>query len=342
MVGGELIMVFSNRKKRRNEPGQTTRREEIDRGAEKAVKHSMAYLKKLHQQVAVEALKNILGKPFASFLNCLMIGVAFSLPALLYLIVINLQVLGNGWEGQPRISLYLESGLSDKQIRSLRNQARDDQDIASFTFISPSEGLKEFQEKTQLNGVFEALGYNPLPPVLELEPRSSFPVDKLSELQERYKVKKGVAEARLDREWVERLAAITSLVEHFALLLSGLLAVMVVLTIGNTVRLSVEGRRAEIQVIKLVGGTDGFVALPFLYMGVWYGLGGALLALISVWIIQAGVMSGVLELTVLYGSSFEMKGPDFTLMLSLVSAGALLGLTGALVSCYRHLRDMEK
>ena len=329
--------MFSNK-----EQEKPVVREESERGAAKASKHSMAYLKNLHQQVAIEAFKNILGKPFASFLNCLMIGVAFSLPALLYIMVINLQVLGNGWEGQPRISLYLETGLEDKQVRALRNQARDDQDIAGFTFISPGDGLKVFQEKAQLSGVFDALGYNPLPPVLELEPRSSFPVDKLGELLDRYKVKKGVAEARLDREWVERLASITSLVERFALLLSGLLAVMVVLTIGNTVRLSVESRRSEIQVIKLVGGTDGFVAMPFLYMGVWYGLGGALLALVTVFVIQAGIMSGVLELTSLYGSSFEVQGPDLTLFLSLLSAGALLGFMGAFASCYRHLRDIEQ
>ncbi|MRI32512.1 cell division protein [Endozoicomonas sp. OPT23] len=334
--------MFSKKKTKTKNPKQSAHREESERGAAKASKHSMGYLKNLHQQVATDAFKNILAKPFASFLNCLMIGVAFALPALLYLMVINLQVLGNGWEGQPRISLYLETGLSDKQIRAIRNQARDDQDITNFTFISPGEGLKEFQEKAQLSSVFDALGFNPLPPVLELEPRSSFPVDKLGELLQRYKVKKGVAEARLDREWVERLAAITGLVEQFALLLSGLLAVMVVLTIGNTVRLSVESRRAEIQVIKLVGGTDGFVALPFLYMGVWYGLGGAFLALLTVWLIQAGVMSGVLELTSLYGSSFEVQGPDSTLVLSLLAAGWLLGFAGALASCYRHLRDMEQ
>ncbi len=334
--------MFSRKKINKKNTEQVAPREESERGAARASKHSMGYLKNLHQQVAVEAFKNILSKPFASFLNCLMIGVAFALPALLYLIVINLQVLGHGWEGQPRISLYLETGLAEKQVRVLRNQARDDQDIAGFTFISPGEGLREFQEKAQLSGVFDALGFNPLPAVLELEPRSSFPVDKLGELLERYKVKSGVVEARLDREWVERLDAITGLVEQFALLLSSLLAVMVVLTIGNTVRLSVESRRAEIQVIKLVGGTDGFVALPFLYMGIWYGLGGAVLALMTVWLIQAGVMSGVLELTALYGSSFDVLGPDFTLVLSLIFAGGLLGLTGALASCYRHLRGMEQ
>ena len=48
--------------------------------------------------------------------------------------------------------------------------------------------------------------------------------------------------------------------------------------IGNTIRLDIENRRDEIEVTKLVGGSDAFVRRPFLYNGVWYGLGGALVA----------------------------------------------------------------
>ena len=318
--------------------------DELDRGAAKRPRSvsSLAYLKGLHRQMSGEAFQRILSNPFASFLNCLMIAVSFALPALMYLLIVNLHVLGNGWEGQPRVSLYLESGLSQRQINQLRVEARDDQDIAAFVYITPETGLKDFQEKAQLQGVFEALGYNPLPGILELEPRDSLPVEELDGLVMRYQSLPGVMEVRLDREWVEKLASITDLIDRFALLLSGLLAVTVLLTIGNTVRLSVESRRSEIKVVKLVGGTDGFITLPFLYMGMWYGVGGALLSLIIVWAVLAGVMSGVLELAGLYGSAFQPEGPDFTLTVSLFAAGIVLGVLGAAVSCSRHLRDIEQ
>ncbi|WP_422413808.1 MULTISPECIES: permease-like cell division protein FtsX [unclassified Endozoicomonas] len=339
------------RKSVRNEDGSrkkqpetgTPKDNDAERGAarKKATGFSMAYLKSLHRQVAGDSLVRIVKTPFASFLNCLMIAVAFALPAILVLLSNNLQLLGHDWEGQPRISLYLENKLGRDQINRLRVEARDDPDIEQFLYISPDEGLNEFQERAQMKGVIDALGFNPLPGVLELTPREGLNSEHLSELMKKYQVKEGVMEARLDQEWIERLQSMTQLLERFTVILSVLLGIIVLLTIGNTVRLSVESRRAEIKVIKLVGGTDGFVTLPFLYMGVWYGLGGALLALLIILAVLAGLMSGVLELAALYGSSFTPVGPGFAMFFSLLVSGVFLGVAGAAMSCYRHVRTIE-
>ena len=66
--------------------------------------------------------------------------------------------------------------------------------------------------------------------------------------------------------------------ERFVIALSVFLGLGVLLSIGNTIRLAIENRRAEIEVVKLVGGTDSFVRRPFLYLGFWYGAGGAVMA----------------------------------------------------------------
>ncbi|WOG27160.1 permease-like cell division protein FtsX [Endozoicomonas sp. 8E] len=339
------------RKSVRNEDGSrkkqpetgTPKDNDAERGAarKKATGFSMAYLKSLHRQVAGDSLGRIFKTPFASFLNCMMIAVAFALPAILVLLSNNLQLLGHDWEGQPRISLYLENKLGRDQVNRLRVEARDDPNIEQFLYISPDEGLNEFQERAQMKGVIEALGFNPLPGVLELAPREGLNSEHLNELMKKYQVKEGVMEARLDHEWIERLQSMTQLLERFTVILSVLLGIIVLLTIGNTVRLSVESRRAEIKVIKLVGGTDGFVTLPFLYMGMWYGLGGALLALLIILAVLAGLMSGVLELAALYGSSYTPVGPGFAMFFSLLASGVFLGVAGAAVSCYRHVRTIE-
>lgn len=329
--------------RKKTEEQVVPREPESERGAARrqVADPSFRYLKGLHRQMAGDAISRIIQNPFASFLNCLMIGVAFALPAMLYLLVGNLQILGNSWEGQPRVSLYLDSGLTQSQINRLRIEVRDDPGVKSFRYVSPDDGLKSFQEKAQMKGVVDALGFNPLPGIIEIEPYGSS-AERLNEVVVKYQNKAGVAEARLDQEWVERLHSMVSLLDRFALLLSILLGIIVLLTVGNTVRLSVENRRSEIRVIKLVGGTDGFITLPFLYMGMWYGLGGALLSLIIVWAVLAGVMSGVLELAGLYGSSFTPKGPGFAMMLSLLVSGIILGVLGAAASCFRHLRTIEQ
>lgn len=302
---------------------------------------SFSYLKALHLQNAGESFRRLLDAPVSTLLNCLMIGVAFALPALMYLLVANLQVLGNGWEGQPRVSVYLETHLNRSQISTLRGDIANDPDVYSIAYISPEDGLISFQQKTDMKGVVDALGFNPLPGVIEVLPVPELSYDGMDELATRYQNAPGVIESKLDREWVQRLQSMIDLLDQFALLLCVLLGITVILAIGNTVRLGIESRRDEIRVIKLVGGTDGFVTLPFLYIGMWFGLGGALLAYVIVWGVLLGLMSNVLELAGLYDSSFSPQGPGLNVAMALIGSGVVLGVLGAAVSCHRHIRNID-
>ena len=96
------------------------------------------------------------------------------------------------------------------------------------------------------------------------------------------------------------------------ILTAGLLGVGVVLIVGNTIRLDILNRRAEIEVMKLVGASDGFTRRPFLYSGIWYGLGGGLMALILVALAAAVLARPVDTLAKAYGSQFHLKGLGFT------------------------------
>ena len=91
---------------------------------------------------------------------------------------------------------------------------------------------------------------------------------------------------QLDTEWVSRFNAILDVVRRVVLLAAGLFALGILVIVGNTIRLDIENRRDEIEVTKLVGGSDAFVRRPFLYNGVWYGLGGGAIA----WLIVAVVI----------------------------------------------------
>src|SRR5690606_15689932 len=87
-----------------------------------------------------------------------------------------------------------------------------------------------------------------------------------------------VEQAQLDLEWVQRFAAMLTIAQRGILLVGGLLALAVLLIVGNTIRLDIFNRREEIEVSKLIGATNAFIRRPFLYSGLWYGLLGAGLA----------------------------------------------------------------
>ena len=113
------------------------------------------------------------------------------------------------------------------------------------------------------------------------------------------------------------------------------------MSIGNTIRLAIENRRSEIEVVKLVGGTDSFVRRPFLYLGFWYGAGGAVLA----WIMVEGslvFLSGpVNRLIQSYNDAFSLLGLGLVMTLVLVVGGGLLGVLGAAIAVRRHLHEIE-
>ena len=316
---------------------------EGQRGAhrQKAAKLSVHYLIALHKQMGKEAFSRLTKTPVASVMNSLMIAVAFTLPALLYLLVVNLQVLGGSWDGQPRVSVYLNEGIKQQVIDNLLKEAKATKVFEDILYVSPEQGLKDFQVKAGVTNVASELGFNPLPGVIQLTAPADVTYQKLDDFVATFEKKSGVGQIKLDRQWVQRLHAILGLLEKIVYTLGILLSLTVLLVISNTIRLSIESRRDEIRIIKMVGGTDGFITLPFLYMGIWYGLAGAIIAQVIVFIVMVLLAGQVLSLSGLYSSSITMQGPGLSMFFVMAGTGILLGIAGAVVSCYRHLRTLR-
>jgi len=146
---------------------------------------------------------------------------------------------------------------------------------------------------------------------------------------------------QLDLIWVKRLFQFMELGQRLVWALAALLGLAVLLIIGNTIRLAIENRRDEIRVVKLVGGTDAFVRRPFLYTGIWFGLGGGIIAWILLNIGLFWLSGPVEQLINLYGSEFSLKGLSFSDSLLLILDGVILGWLGAWLAVARHLSSIE-
>jgi cell division transport system permease protein len=151
----------------------------------------------------------------------------------------------------------------------------------------------------------------------------------------------GVEVVQLDTEWVSRFNAILDVVRRIVFLAAGLFALGILVIVGNTIRLDIENRRGEIEVTKLVGGSDAFVRRPFLYNGVWYGLGGGAIAWLVVTAVILMLGDPVQRIAGLYGSGFALHGLDFESSLVLIGGGAVLGWLGSFIVATRELRGIE-
>ena len=142
-------------------------------------------------------------------------------------------------------------------------------------------------------------------------------------------------------QWVERLQAILRLTGKLADGLMILFALAVVLIIGNTLRLAVHNRYEEIQVLKLIGAKNAFILRPFLYSGVWYGLLGAIFAILLVNIFMSSLTLVVNQLAATYQMHYSLLGLSIEQVALLGLVAIILGWLGACVSVKRQLAAIE-
>ncbi len=292
-----------------------------------------------HRASLADSLRRLAAQPFGSFLTCLAMGIALALPMGLALLLDNVERLGGSWQRAAQISVFLRLELPEAEGLALRERIAALDTVLSAEWIGPAQALESLQQHSGLGDALRELPENPLPAVVLVTPQE---IDKpaLEALRARLAVLPGVEQAQLDLLWVERLGAILHLGERFVFGLAVTLVLALLLVIGNTIRLHIENRRAEIEVIKLVGGTDGYVRRPFLYSGALYGGGAGLVAWGGLEVGLGWLNQSVVGLSGLYGSDFALAGVPLADGLSLLAGALLLGWVGAWLAVARHLRAL--
>lgn len=295
-----------------------------------------------HGQALLGSLGRLARQPFATFLTVVVIGIALALPAALWLTVANMRVVTDGLDDTVQLSAYLAMGTSAAQARQAAAAIEATAGVADATLVSPDEGLAEFRKLSGIGDALEALPENPLPWLLKVRPSplhdTAAAVEALAAALRKIE-RVDLVEA--DTAWVRRIHAIEDTLQQLVLLVAAVLAAGVLAVVGNTIRLEINGRRAEIEVTKLVGGSNAFVRRPFLYSGFWQGLGGGLLAVALVAAGLAALGPFVAQLSAAYGAAFSLRGLSQEEWPLVVGGGALLGLAGAWLAATYHLRRIE-
>jgi cell division transport system permease protein len=295
-----------------------------------------------HQLVASDSLLRLLSAPVSSIMTWLVIGIALALPASLFVALGNVESVSRGWEGAAQISLFVNKVVAEQDSRNLAKTLRLRDDIAEVEYISQTQALEEFQTLSGYGEVLEHLDQNPLPAVIVVRPVEEETSAAATEsLYNELKALPQIEQAIIDLEWVQRLYSMMALAKRMTLALAILLALGVLLVIGNTIRLTIESRRDEIVIVKLVGATNAFVRRPFLYTGLWYGLGGGIVSWLVISLGLLWLSAPIAEVAGLYQSQFELQGLGFVDAFILLCASASLGLMGAWLAVSRHLGDIE-
>lgn len=294
-----------------------------------------------HRFSCVDSLGRLLRTPWQSLLTWMVIAIGIVLPAALYLGLQNVQSITEGWQGKAQVSLFLRRQAKPEAIAILQQRLSNEPEFSQVTVITPEQARQDFQQYAGLGNILDSLSNNPLPSVMVLTLADSVSSDQLDSLQGRLQQETLVDVAQLDIAWLQRLMAMTDLAQRIVTAFAGLLALGVLLIVGNTIRLEIESRREEIIVTKMVGGTDGFVRRPFLYSGLWYGCGGAVIALALLVLAEVWIAKPLHALLFTYESEYLLTWVAFDSGLSILVLSTFLGVLGAWLAVTRHLRHIE-
>lgn len=294
-----------------------------------------------HVRALSATLAQLRRRPFGTLLTAFVIGITLALPAGLHTLLRNLDSLGGPAEASLRASLFLKDGVDAEAGQQLASKLARRAGVSDARYISREQALAEFRARSGFGEALDILKDNPLPAVIVVTPDRRQPAAAADALMKELAGLPEVETAKLDRQWLQRLYAILALIQRGVLLVAGLLALAVLVVIGNTVRLDIASRREEIVVLKLIGAPNAFIRRPFLYTGLWYGLGGALLACLLVLVAGLALAGPARELAGLYGDSLDLHGLSGEAVLWVFLAGGLLGWSGAFWTVSRHLDDIE-
>jgi len=303
--------------------------------------HIQTWLKQ-HAHAFFFSLGQYIKNPINNILTTFVIGISLAFPVGFYVFLNNVQILSSGWDDSIEINLFLDTTIDEEQANVFANRISKRDDVAETILINKDEALAEYKKLSGLSGALDVLDENPFPNVILVKP-VFVDIDeyKTTKLINELEVMPEIDDVQYDNTWIKRLIHIIDIVKLVTFILSVLLAIAVLLIVGNTIRLSIYSYRHEIEITKLFGGTDSFIQRPFLYSGMWYGIFGSVIAWFLI-AVSIQILSGPIEnLSNLYAGDFQLVGLGVINTLYLFGIGVLLGLLGSWASVKRYLYAIE-
>lgn len=260
-----------------------------------------------------------------------------------YSIISNIDFMVNKIQDNIGVAVFFEENITQVKIDEIRKAIEQRGEVLTITYISAEEAWESFKTdyfegREQLLAGFE--DENPLKDSASFQVFLS-DISKQAELVTYIQTLPGVSHIREDREVTNVIKSISDLIKYASIVLVAILIMISVFLISNTVRLTIELRKREINIMKYVGATDGFIRGPFIIEGAFIGLVGALIPLVIIFYSYADIIYKIMKKFILLDDYliFMPVGAIFVRLVPVsIIIGAGIGVVGSMLTIHKHLR----
>jgi cell division transport system permease protein len=292
-----------------------------------------------HALAARQGMQQLRKQYLLNTIVVFVIGLAMSLPTLLFLGFQYVQHYSTHWHDSAQAAIYLQKNIPadsrDQLIESLKNNTH----IKEVSYISPEQGLNDFKTHSNIGSAIDLLEENPLPGVILITPYLNEQPLAFQQLTKNLNNNTIVDNVDLDTDWLKRLLSLMHLGKHTIALIAMLLGTSMLFIIGNMVYLVLQRYSHDIDIFLTLGASKRFIRRPYLYMGLYYGLLSAgtnwlIIALCYQWLSPA-----LTQFAQSYGTTFAMSPPDAMIITTSVMMSLGLGFLGARLAAGQFLRQ---
>jgi cell division transport system permease protein len=293
---------------------------------------------KSHKQAIKLVISRMRANVKSTLLIAIAIGVAMCLPGLFYLTVDHFSQFSHVMENENEISVFIALDADASSVSEINTQLANHPQIKSHRLVPKTEAWAAMQAKSDDQSA-ALLTENPLPDAFYVLANSNAP-DALESLKNDLANIQQVDHVLLNTDWSKRLAAILLIAKKVIYFIALLLAIGLIVIVGNTIRMQIITQRDEIEVSYLIGATNSFIRTSFLYAGVFYGLFGGIISIAIIAFCTNRFNHYVQDLSALYSSDLSLGSVNLPLLLTILAAAIIIGWVGSYLAVNRALSSI--
>jgi len=286
------------------------------------------------------ALVRIFSNFGSSLMMFLVIGITLFLPSSGLLVVENISQISNNIAYDAELSLFLKKNIKQDQIDFIQLALGKSLIVKKNHFESKLTAWDKLQNKLNLNPLDIGISENPLPDAFFIS-LNTFNEKEINILISDLKTIDGVENIFFDAGWVKKLRSILYLLKIGLAFLAIILIIVLIVVIGNTIRLQTLTHKDEIEVSKLIGATNSFIQKPFMYTGLIYGLGGGLITICTLKLTIEIFNKAAINLEAMLGGSFILKNLVWEQNLTIVLIAMLIGCFASFFAAQQSIKKFE-
>lgn len=250
--------------------------------------------------------------------------------------VLNINHMATYLENQVEMTVYLKDRLNTEQVMAVGKKLKALPDLKEIKFTNKDQAMAEFKQRLgDQQGILDAINGNPLPSSYSTSFATPASLKNAVSIVTQYPE---VDSVQYGQDIIEQLYKVAQVIRIGGIILIVFLAGAELFIISNTIRLTVFARRREIQIMKYVGATNGFIRWPFIFEGMIIGFIGSGLSAFILWEGYKVVLMEMAQAGLVFIPMIPLWPFIGYMTVMLLAAGIIIGILGSTISLRKYMK----